>query len=257
MSERLPWLKITVRDLIADTQHMSAEAFGAFLRLLLWSWDQGRPVPNDDDEIARIIGMQVRAWRKIRPVVAEKFRISARGWSNKRLEEERASALKLRETNKLRATKAANIRHYSKHAPSTQQAILEACQSSQYTVEEQESPSSPPASAAPVDEEKPVAARRLNGRALHVQKLERWFEGRGWLPPEASVLSSWISACGGTAEAVETMLAFEVRGGWSPAQGLERIWARVQARKARAKKPPAGPSPSRAAALEALSGGGT
>jgi len=61
----LPVLPLKTDALLADTSHMSAEEFGAYVRILLVMWRQGATLPDNDKELARIAGVSPTRWRKI------------------------------------------------------------------------------------------------------------------------------------------------------------------------------------------------
>lgn len=69
-----PQFPCYARDLLVDTDHMSAEEFGAYWRLLCRSWfgiAGGEPcyLPDDDTALAKASGMALRAWLKVAPVI--------------------------------------------------------------------------------------------------------------------------------------------------------------------------------------------
>lgn len=62
---KLPWMPVYVDDLIGSTADMSAEEFGAYVRLLCHIWSRG-PLEMDDAVCCRIAGVKLRVWRRIR-----------------------------------------------------------------------------------------------------------------------------------------------------------------------------------------------
>ena len=73
---------------LADTRHLTTEAHGAYLLLLLYSWrNNGAPPPDDDRLLARITGLQLRRWQQVlRPLLEPFYRIEGGLWHQKRLE---------------------------------------------------------------------------------------------------------------------------------------------------------------------------
>lgn len=67
----LPVLPVITAALIADTVHMTAEQFGAYVRILLAMWAHGAELKDNDSELARIAGVTVKRWHIIRDVVLE------------------------------------------------------------------------------------------------------------------------------------------------------------------------------------------
>jgi uncharacterized protein YdaU (DUF1376 family) len=62
--KRTPWMPLYCDDLIASTSDMSAEEFGAYMRLLCHCWTRGA-LPVDDKVICRIGGCRLQVWRAI------------------------------------------------------------------------------------------------------------------------------------------------------------------------------------------------
>jgi uncharacterized protein YdaU (DUF1376 family) len=65
----LPVLPIAVADLITDTTHMSAEQFGAYVRVLLAMWRNGAELDDDDAGLAQLTGVPLKRWRAMREIV--------------------------------------------------------------------------------------------------------------------------------------------------------------------------------------------
>jgi len=51
---------------IADTTHLTTEEHGAYLLLLAAMWRRDGSVPDDDKDIARIVGLSLSKWLKVR-----------------------------------------------------------------------------------------------------------------------------------------------------------------------------------------------
>lgn len=86
----LPILPINTEILLADTTHMTAEEFGAYTRILLVMWRHGGKLKNDDTDLARIAGVPLLRWRRIRATVLAPFTITEDGtMSQKRLTDTR------------------------------------------------------------------------------------------------------------------------------------------------------------------------
>lgn len=62
-------------EVIADTSHLAADAFGALMRLRMAYWRNG-PVRDDNKVLARIVGMQPAEWARTRPELESFFEIS-------------------------------------------------------------------------------------------------------------------------------------------------------------------------------------
>ena len=87
--KRTPWMPLYCDDLIASTVDMSAEEFGAYMRLLCHCWTRGA-LPIDDKAICRIAGCRLQVWRAICPRFSPCTRDDGSpGLSQTRLERER------------------------------------------------------------------------------------------------------------------------------------------------------------------------
>jgi len=82
------WMPIFWGDYTRDTAHLSAAEHGAYLMLIGHYWTSGKPLPNDDDRLARIARMTPREWKKTKPVLAEFFEITEQSWAHNRVERE-------------------------------------------------------------------------------------------------------------------------------------------------------------------------
>lgn len=88
-----PSMPLFVGDYLADTMHLTLEQHGAYLKMLMVLWRQScRPIPDDDDHVARILGVTASRWRKaIRPAIEPLFdaeSLSEKKFRQKRLEKE-------------------------------------------------------------------------------------------------------------------------------------------------------------------------
>lgn len=81
----LPILPLKTDALLADTQHMSAEEFGAYCRLLFTMWRHGGQLQNDPVELARITGMTEKRWGAIAERVMRPMTVGGSLLTQKRL----------------------------------------------------------------------------------------------------------------------------------------------------------------------------
>lgn len=126
------WMPLYIGDWDSGTRHLDCEQDGAYGRLVRHYWKNG-PLPDDDAQLARIVGMVISRWRKVRAVLAPFFTIADGVWRHKRVEEElvRWSEKRARAIEKAAAggrAKAAKDR-----ASSTPQALLKQCTSASST----------------------------------------------------------------------------------------------------------------------------
>lgn len=61
---RIRWFQLWIQDLRGDTAHLSPEALGAYLRLLLEQLRRQEPIPNNQNVLRRVTGVQ-RNWKAI------------------------------------------------------------------------------------------------------------------------------------------------------------------------------------------------
>ena len=83
MSAR-PWMPLYVSDYRGDTAHLSTLQHGAYILLIMQYWQHGN-LPDDDDQLARIVGLSINEWRRNRSVLRSFFRD---GWRHDRIERE-------------------------------------------------------------------------------------------------------------------------------------------------------------------------
>lgn len=63
---QIPAMPIYWDAYLADTTHLTTEEHGAYLLLLAAMWRRNASVPDDDKDLARITGLSVTKWRKVK-----------------------------------------------------------------------------------------------------------------------------------------------------------------------------------------------
>src|SRR5229473_4934696 len=76
-----PWFKLHVAEFWGDAVGMTASQRGAYISLLCYYWEH-EGLPDNDEKLARIGGMQMRDWRRSRPSIAALF---GPCWDHKRM----------------------------------------------------------------------------------------------------------------------------------------------------------------------------
>lgn len=78
MTEKSPWFPLFPRDLLADTAHLSPDAFTAYVRLLCYAWvgiagHAQATLPNDDEQLSALAAIGPDAWSRVRASVVGLF----------------------------------------------------------------------------------------------------------------------------------------------------------------------------------------
>lgn len=111
----LPIMPFFVKDWIAATMHWPGAERGAYISLLAFQWVNGM-VPPDVSRLARITGYSEEEFERLWEVVGTKFEACEEGLFNKRLEEHRKEALRLRDSRALGASLANQKRRAQRDA---------------------------------------------------------------------------------------------------------------------------------------------
>src|SRR5688572_13744582 len=87
---RFPSLPLFTDAFLADTGHLSAQETGAYMLLLMIAWRSPEcSLPNDDGRLAKWARVDLRTWKRIKPVVMEFWTLAGGRWTQKRLSKER------------------------------------------------------------------------------------------------------------------------------------------------------------------------
>src|SRR5687767_4457814 len=77
-------MPLYIGDYRADTTHLNAAQHGAYLLLIMHYWQQGG-LPDDDEQLARIVCMTTAEWRTHGPVIRSFF---GDGWRHQQINHE-------------------------------------------------------------------------------------------------------------------------------------------------------------------------
>lgn len=109
MSKADVWMPLYIGDYLRDTRRLSLEQHGAYVLLLMEYWISG-PLPDDDMQLARLVGCSHDAWSMLRASLKQYFSVSDGHWFHKRVDAEREKAAVLRDKRKTKAERAAEAR---------------------------------------------------------------------------------------------------------------------------------------------------
>lgn len=126
------WMPLYIGDWDSGTRHLDCEQDGAYGRLVRHYWKNG-PLPDDDIQLSRVVGMVISRWRKVRPVLAAFFTVADGVWRHKRVDEELVRWGEKRARAIERASAGGKAKAAKSSATSTQQALLKQCTSASST----------------------------------------------------------------------------------------------------------------------------
>src|ERR1700751_2579655 len=81
-----------VGDYLRDTMHLTTEEHGAYLLLIFSCWTNNGKFPNDDKLLASITKTDMAKWILLRGKLKKFFKVSARMWTQKRIDFELGKA---------------------------------------------------------------------------------------------------------------------------------------------------------------------
>lgn len=83
----MPWVEADFRR---KTQLLTRMQANAYRNLLQACFDAGGELPDDDKKLAQICDIDIRTWRKHRPVVLSFFYRTVDGWRQRRIDDDLA-----------------------------------------------------------------------------------------------------------------------------------------------------------------------
>lgn len=82
------WMPMYWGDYLRDTSHLSTQEHGAYLLLIGHYWTTGKPLPDNDLQLARIARLSSAVWRRMRDTLAAFFTIANGFWNHRRIDDE-------------------------------------------------------------------------------------------------------------------------------------------------------------------------
>jgi uncharacterized protein YdaU (DUF1376 family) len=81
-----PSLPLFTDAYIADTQHLTNEEHGVYLRLLMFAWRTTKcALPDDDRRLSLMVGVTAKKWASLKPVIMEFWTLRDGLWTQKKL----------------------------------------------------------------------------------------------------------------------------------------------------------------------------
>jgi uncharacterized protein YdaU (DUF1376 family) len=103
-------------DYLRDTQRLSLAEHGAYMLLIMEYFVAG-PLPDEDGRFARLLRVDIRTWRKLRPNIADKFEPIKDGlWRHKRIDLELDKARRFAELGREGGIKSTMVRQAKRQA---------------------------------------------------------------------------------------------------------------------------------------------
>lgn len=96
------WMPLYIGDFVADTMHLSAQEFGAYMRIVLHYWKTHKPPPDNDATLCRIAVVHPPHWPKVRRIIEPFFDITKTPgyWVHHRVEFELSKAAEISNKNR-------------------------------------------------------------------------------------------------------------------------------------------------------------
>ena len=110
------FLPLATDAYIADTQHLTNEEHGVYLRLLMFAWrSPGCSLPDDDKRLAIMVGVTPKKWSRLKPTVMAFFTLQDGVYVQKRLTRERDFVEQKREQNRAAGIASSRARSLKKN----------------------------------------------------------------------------------------------------------------------------------------------
>ena len=139
-------MQLYVADYLGDTRHLTTEQHGAYLLILMAMWRADGVLPDDDAKLARIAGLTVARWRKIRDDVLAFFDPCEGGITQARL----AAELTIAEEKSEKRSQAGRAGGRAKALKYKKATVANAMRSSKHSPEPEPEEPHKPLSLAPL-----------------------------------------------------------------------------------------------------------
>lgn len=68
---RIAWVRLFLKEFRGHTGVLTPAGVGAYMRLLIAYLEQQEPLEDDDRRLARIVGVSLTEWKKLRPEIED------------------------------------------------------------------------------------------------------------------------------------------------------------------------------------------
>lgn len=138
-----PALPLWTDAYLGDTQHLTLEEHGAYLKLLIIMWrTRSCSLPDDDKRLATMLGISLKRWINLRPALLEFFSIKSGTWEQKRLTKERRYVAKLsleRSEAGKRGAEAKRLKNQETETARLQAGLKQTASTHTHTLKQQDS----------------------------------------------------------------------------------------------------------------------
>lgn len=113
-----PALPLYTDAYIGDTQHLTNEEHGVYLRLLMFAWRTADcSLPDDDKRLALMVGVTAKKWASLKPVVMSFWALVEGRWKQKRLTAQREFVERSREQKRAAGTASSKAKALKNNTP--------------------------------------------------------------------------------------------------------------------------------------------
>ncbi|MBO3704279.1 MAG: YdaU family protein [Candidatus Accumulibacter sp.] len=108
-TQPLQWMKVWLDENSRKTARLSTLEYGAYMLLERAYWMAGPP-DDDNNLLARITGLSIAEWHKIRPAVEPLFLVAGGQWVNPQIDADMESMYSAMQKNRARTAAATKAR---------------------------------------------------------------------------------------------------------------------------------------------------
>jgi uncharacterized protein YdaU (DUF1376 family) len=123
---KVPSMPFLVDKYLADTEHLSLEEHGAYCLLLFRMWQRGGSLADNDADLARLLGVTPKAWKRLRERLGPFFESHGGLLMQKRLQKQWNYAVEHSAQAKAKASFAAKRRWEKAKGLETINSVLQA-----------------------------------------------------------------------------------------------------------------------------------